>query len=123
MFDNPIDQNAPAKVERFGVCVHGLIHFATTREPANGVISADKKDVKIVTNGGKIFYPFVGSTDKYNIYVAQTENTKCFLFQHPSAQMFAEDENGRDWSGYAVLHEGGISLRIDGVKRINLDRF
>lgn len=123
MFDNPIDQNTPSIPERFGVCVHGLIHFVTTREPVIGVISADKKDVKIVTNGGKIFYPFVGSTDKYNIYVEQTENTKCFLFQHPSAQMFAEDENGRDWSGYAVLHEGGIALSIDGVKLINLDRF
>lgn len=104
MFDNPVDQSLPSVIERFGSCVHGLIHYYTDRQKVGEFIPAVMKDIKIVTNGGKVFYPFAENNTAYNIYAGDNPGRKSFLFQHPLASMELEDENGIDWSGYAVQH-------------------
>lgn len=122
MFDNPICQHAPSVIERFGVCTHGLIHYVTSSPSVGGVTAADKKDIKIVTNGGKTFYPFLGSIEKYNIYET-ARSSKSYLFQHPDAIIEAEDIDGIDWSGYAIMHTNTVDVQFYGIKDIPLDMF
>lgn len=105
MFDHALSQYAPSKIERFGVCLHGLVHFYTNK-PIENINTARRRDIKIVTNGGKVFYPLASDLTNYTFFFNESAPIgKTVLYQHPLAVMELEDEiTGMDWSGYALIN-------------------
>lgn len=116
MFDHALSQYAPSRIERFGVRLHGLVHYYTD-QPIQNINSARKRDIKVVTNGGKTFYPFENDQTNYSFfYIEGTPIGKTVLYQHPLAVMEQENgETGEDWSGYALINNL-IPVYITGMK-------
>lgn len=118
MFDSPVDQYAPSALERHGIARHGLVHFHTTAPFAAGSAQANRRDVRLVTNGGKVFYPFAGINMPYTISVHLARLMRSNVYRHPLAEMHAEDEDGNDWSGYAIVYDVTPPLFLSGMKTL-----
>lgn len=106
MFDHPLSQYAPSEIERFGVSLHGLVHFYTN-QPIESINTARRQDIKIVTNGGKVFYPLADNLTNYTFFFSDGSPVgRSVLYHHPLAVMELEDEiTGVDWSGYALIND------------------
>ncbi len=115
MIDNAVSQSIPSYIDRWGSCTHGLIHYYSSTPVTEGVTQLNKNEIKIVTHGGKVFYPFSGSTDQYTVYKYSAETLTCRLYQHPLSEIHTEDEHGRDWSGYALI-SSAVFTQINGIK-------
>lgn len=122
MIDNAVSQSRPSYIERWGSCAHGLIHYYSATPVKADVTQLSKSQIKIVTHGGKVFYPFAGSTEKYTVYKYGALRMSSTLYQHPLAAMHSEDEHGRDWSGYALI-SNTILTRISGIKTKHRDLY
>lgn len=116
MFDHALSQYAPSKIERFGVSRHGLVHFYTNK-PIENTNTARRQDIKIVTNGGKVFYPLAGNLTNYTFFFNDSIPIgRSVLYQHPLAVMELEDDvTGVDWSGYALINDL-IPTMFSGLK-------
>lgn len=116
MFDHALSQYMPGEIERWGSCRHGVIHYVA-QNIVPGPNTLKKSDIKIVTRGGKVFYPFPDDPASFIFFYnpgARLSMPVSALYQHPLSADEIEDRDGFDWSGYAIIHST-VPAWISGV--------
>ena len=98
MMDHPIALAIPSKIERFGVCYHGLF-LARTNEDGEYTF----QDVEIITRAGRIIKP--KAYEQYPEVYSARGLPRPVLYMHPKASHDVESEDGVDRSGYCIFYQ------------------
>lgn len=103
MMDHPIALYSPSKLERFGVCYHGLF-----LAPLNQNGWYKFSDIEIITRSGRRIKPIepkLKDGSEWREYAPPERLTRPVLYMHPMAASSAEEDTGIDFSGYCILYK------------------
>lgn len=109
MMDHPIALSSPSKLERFGVCYHGLF-----LAPLNQDGRYKFSDIEIITRSGRRIKPiepkFKDGLEWREYYPVKLSRPA--LYMHPMAASSVEEDTGIDFSGYCITYGGNYSNQM-----------
>lgn len=106
MMDHPIALSSPSKLERFGVCYHGLF-----LAPLNQYGWYKFSDIEIITRSGRRIKPIEpklkDGSELREYYPVKL--SRPVLYMHPMAASSVEEDTGIDFSGYCITYHVNYS--------------
>lgn len=109
MMDHPIALSSPSRLERFGVCYHGLF-----LAPLNQGGRYKFSDIEIITRSGRRIKPIEPKIEdglELREY-SPVKLSRPALYMHPMAASSVEEDTGIDFSGYYITYDGLYSNQL-----------
>lgn len=104
MFSFKASAHVPGKIMRFGKAYHGLIEFVAVKSATTTQLVGNYSDIMLTTRAGlrvQAVSPRANKGAQFSMQIGAVFSPVC-AYMHPLAVFLEEEEDGKDWSGYAI---------------------